>query len=164
MTLMEKYKISPTSSHQMFVSAVHRYLIWASLGPSCWRGLELLADAQGIGPLRQMTEITRKISAGDYSGRSHGLPRRGGPAAAAFNRMAEGLQRIEQLRKTMVIDVAMSCGLPDQHSRYLEAIGDGVVLPSKETFDLLEEERSAGTLGRGYFEPGQGRCGQNGPP
>ncbi len=32
MTLMEKYHISPTSSHEMFVGAVHRYLIWASLG------------------------------------------------------------------------------------------------------------------------------------
>jgi len=31
MVLMEKYNISPTSSHQMFLSAVHRYLIWASL-------------------------------------------------------------------------------------------------------------------------------------
>ncbi|HSB04907.1 MAG TPA: hypothetical protein VLK23_06885, partial [Thermodesulfobacteriota bacterium] len=29
MTLMEKYHISPTASHQMFVSSVHRYLIWA---------------------------------------------------------------------------------------------------------------------------------------
>ena len=29
--LMEKYHISPTSSHEMFVGAIHRYLVWASL-------------------------------------------------------------------------------------------------------------------------------------
>ena len=30
MILMEKYHIAPAASHQMFVHAVHRYLIWAS--------------------------------------------------------------------------------------------------------------------------------------
>ena len=31
MTLMEKYHISPEPAHDMFVSSIHRYLIWASL-------------------------------------------------------------------------------------------------------------------------------------
>ena len=31
-TLMAKYHISPTSIHEMFVSAIYRYLIWASIG------------------------------------------------------------------------------------------------------------------------------------
>jgi signal transduction histidine kinase len=89
-----------------------------------------------------MTEITRKISAGDYSGKVPMTSRdEVGQLAAAFNRMAEGLQRIEQLRKTMVIDVAHELRTPLTNIRgYLEAIGDGVVLPSKETFDLLQEE------------------------
>ena len=30
-TLMEKYHISPAPAHEMFVSAVHRYLIWACM-------------------------------------------------------------------------------------------------------------------------------------
>ncbi len=30
-TLMEKYNISPKPAHAMFVSAVHRYLVWACL-------------------------------------------------------------------------------------------------------------------------------------
>ena len=30
--LMEVYHINPESSHAMFLSATHRYLIWASLG------------------------------------------------------------------------------------------------------------------------------------
>ena len=28
--LMEKYHISPTESHQMFVDSIHRYLLWGS--------------------------------------------------------------------------------------------------------------------------------------
>ena len=28
--LMQKYNVSPTDAHQMFLVAVHRYIIWAS--------------------------------------------------------------------------------------------------------------------------------------
>ena len=143
MTLMEKYKISPTSSHEMFVSAVHRYLIWASLGAVLLAvTLSFLLMRRVLGPLRQMTEITQEISAGDYSGKIPITSRdEVGRLAAAFNRMAEGLQRIEQLRKTMVIDVAHELRTPLTNMKgYLEAITDGVVPPSKETLDLLQEE------------------------
>jgi len=149
MTLMEKYKISPTVSHEMFVSAVHRYLIWASLAALLLAGiLSFLLMRRVLGPLRQMTEITRKISAGDYSGKVPMVSRdEVGQLAAAFNRMAEGLQRIEQLRKTMVVDVAHELRTPLTNIKgYLEGITDGVVPPSKETFRLLQEETSR--LGR----------------
>jgi signal transduction histidine kinase len=55
--------------------------------------------------------------------------------------MAESLQDIEQLRKTMMIDVAHELRTPLTNIRgYLEALTDGVVSPSKETFVLLQEE------------------------
>lgn len=143
MALMQKYNISPTSSHKMFVSAVHRYLIWASLGAILLASLlSFLLLRKVLGPLRQMTEIARMISAGDYSGKVPMVSRdEVGQLAAAFNRMAEGLQRIESLRKTMVIDVAHELRTPLTNIKgYLEAIADGVIPPSKETFDLLQEE------------------------
>ncbi|HWU36492.1 MAG TPA: HAMP domain-containing protein, partial [Candidatus Acidoferrum sp.] len=149
MTLMEKYKISPTASHQMFVSAVHRYLLWTSLGSLLLAaGLSLGLMRRVLGPLREMTEITRKISAGDFSGRVPMASRdEVGQLAVAFNRMAEGLQRIEQLRKSMVIDVAHELRTPLTNIKgYLEAIADRVVPPSKETIELLQEE--AWRLGR----------------
>ena len=37
MRLMENYSIAPHDSHQMFIEAVHRYLLWAALPPWCWR-------------------------------------------------------------------------------------------------------------------------------
>lgn len=142
-TLMEKYNISPTSSHHMFVSSVHRYLIWASFGAILLAVvLSFLLTRRVLGPLTQMTSITRRIASGDYSGK---VPVTGrdevGQLAEAFNRMAQSLQHIEQLRKTMMINVAHELRTPLTNIQgYLEALIDGVVTPSRETFELLQEE------------------------
>ena len=143
MTLMDKYHISPTSSHEMFVSAVHRYLIWASLGALVLAiALSFLIMKRILHPLTQMTSITKKIASGNYSAsvpvKSHDEV---GQLALAFNRMAESLQEIEQLRKTMMVDVAHEIRTPLTNIKgYLEALADGVLEPSKETFGLLQEE------------------------
>ncbi len=143
MTLMEKYHISPTSSHEMFVSAVHRYLIWASLGALVLAiALSFLIMRRILNPLTQMTSITRDIASGNYSA---SVPVKSqdevGQLALAFNRMAESLQEIEQLRKTMMVDVAHEIRTPLTNIKgYLEALTDGVLEPSKETFGLLQEE------------------------
>jgi two-component system sensor histidine kinase BaeS len=141
--LMEKYNISPTSIHQMFLSAIHRYLIWASLSAIALAAiLSLFLLRQVLGPLSQMTEITRSIAAGDYS---QNVPIRTrdemGQLAKAFNRMAESLQHTEELRKTLVINVAHELRTPLTNMRgYLEALSDQVLQPSPETFALLHEE------------------------
>ncbi len=143
MTLMEKYNISPTSSHQMFVSSVHRYLIWASLAAMLLAViLSFLLMKRVLGPLTQMTSITQKIASGDYSGKVPITTRdEVGRLAEAFNRMAQSLQDIEQLRKTMMINVAHELRTPLTNMQgYLEALVDGVVTPSKENLDLLHEE------------------------
>jgi two-component system sensor histidine kinase BaeS len=143
MALMEKYNISPTSSQQMFVSAVHRYLIWASLAALFLAVvLSFLLMRKVLRPLRQMTMIAQKISTGDYSGQ---VPLVSGDEvgqlASSFNRMAASLRLIEGLRKTLMIDVAHELRTPLTNIRgYLEALTDGVAAPTKETFDLLQEE------------------------
>jgi signal transduction histidine kinase len=143
MALMEKYNISPTSSQQMFVSAVHRYLIWASLAALFLAVvLSFLLMREVLRPLRQMTTITQKISMGDYSGQVPFVAGdEVGQLAASFNRMAESLRRIESLRKTLMIDVAHELRTPLTNIRgYLEALTDGVAAPTKETIELLQEE------------------------
>jgi len=125
------------------VSAVHRYLIWASLGALVLAaGFSFLLMKRILNPLTQMTAITGKIASGDYSA---GIPVKSqdevGQLALAFNRMSESLRHIEQLRKTMMIDVAHELRTPLTNiTGYLEALTDGVVKPSKETFELLQEE------------------------
>ncbi len=143
MTLMEKYNISPTSSQQMFLSAVHRYLIWASLAALFLAViLSYLLMRKVLRPLRQMTAVAQKISTGDYSGQVPLISRdEVGQLAASFNRMAESLRRIDGLRKTLMIDVAHELRTPLTNIRgYLEALTDGVAAPTKEIFELLQEE------------------------
>ena len=143
MVLMEKYNISPGPSHDMFLSAVHRYLIWASLSALLLAiFLSFLLIRRVLEPLSQMTEITKRIASGDYSA---SIPVASkdevGQLATAFNQMADSLHKIEGLRKTMMIDVAHELRTPLSNMQgYLEALIDGVVPKSKETFELLHEE------------------------
>jgi signal transduction histidine kinase len=64
-----------------------------------------------------------------------------GQLAAAFNHMAENLEKIEQLRKNMVADIAHELRTPLTNLRgYLEGLSDSVIPPSRETFRMLEQE------------------------
>ncbi|MGO9568677.1 MAG: sensor histidine kinase [Desulfomonilaceae bacterium] len=142
-TLMKRYNISPVSSHEMFVHSVHRYLIWATLAAlSLAMGLSFLLTKRVLGPLTLMTNLSRKIASGDYSGKVLTQSRdEVGQLAEAFNRMADSLRTTENLRKTMIIDVAHELRTPLTNIRgYLEAMLDGVVAPSNENFELLHEE------------------------
>ncbi|MGO8880103.1 MAG: sensor histidine kinase [Desulfomonilaceae bacterium] len=142
-TLMKHYNISPIASHEMFLHSVHRYLVWDTLAALLLAlTLSFLMVKRVLGPLTQMANITRKIAAGDYSSRvpiqSHDEV---GNLGTAFNRMAESLQTIENLRKTLIIDVAHELRTPLTNIQgYLEALLDGVVPPSEENFRLLHEE------------------------
>jgi two-component system sensor histidine kinase BaeS len=143
MALMKKYNIPTGPIHDMFVSSVHRYLIWASLSALLLSVLlSFLLIKRVLEPLARMTEITRSISMGDYSA---SIPVRSrdevGQLAMAFNRMADSLRKIERLRKTMMIDVAHELRTPLSNIQgYLEALIDEVVPRTKDTFELLHEE------------------------
>jgi signal transduction histidine kinase len=64
-----------------------------------------------------------------------------GQLAHAFNAMADGLARTEQLRRTMVTDVAHELRTPLTNLRgYLEAVRDGVTEPRPEVIESLYEE------------------------
>ncbi len=143
MALMKKYNISPTETHGMFLEAIHRYLLWASLVALTLAViLSVLLNKKVLIPLSQMREISRKIAFGDYTERIQVSSKDEiGQVAAAFNRMVDNLQKLEHLRKTMVINVAHELRTPITNIRgYLEALIDGVANPSKETFDLIYEE------------------------
>jgi signal transduction histidine kinase len=141
--LMKEYNVSPTATHQMFIHSVHRYLIWASLAAlGLATALSFLLLKRVLDPLMQMIDITQKIAQGDFSAR---VPIRSqdeiGRLARAFNQMAESLKKIEQLRKTMVLDVAHELRTPLTNMKgYLEALLDGVLPPSRENLGLLQED------------------------
>jgi two-component system sensor histidine kinase BaeS len=143
MTLMHEYNISPTDAHRMFLAAVHRYLLWASLGALvCAVLVSFVLTRKILAPLSRMTEVTRQIAAGNYTARIRsGTRDEVGQLAEAFNRMTDSLQRIERLRRALVMDVAHELRTPLTNLRgYLEALRDGVATPCRETFELLHEE------------------------
>jgi signal transduction histidine kinase len=64
-----------------------------------------------------------------------------GELGRAFNAMAEGLTRTEQLRRTMVADVAHELRTPLTNLRgYLEALRDGVAEPAPAVLASLYDE------------------------
>jgi signal transduction histidine kinase len=143
MALMDKYAVSPNDIHQMFLAAVHRYLLWASIAAL---GLAFVISyfllRRILQPLSQMAAITREVAAGNFSARVEVTSRdEVGQLGIAFNRMADSLAQVEQLRKTMVADVAHELRTPLTNLRgYLEALNDKVLPPSPETFAMLQQE------------------------
>jgi two-component system, OmpR family, sensor histidine kinase BaeS len=143
MELMKIYDVSPSDIHQMFLASIHQYLIWASLAAlGLAFVLSFLLTRRVLRPLSQMTAITREVAAGNFSLRAEiTTGDEVGELGIAFNHMADRLGKIEQLRKSMVADVAHELRTPLTNLRgYLEALNDGVLPPSPETLRMLEEE------------------------
>lgn len=143
MDLMNKYDVSPTDIHQMFLTSVHTYLIWATGVALCLAFiLSYLLTRRVLRPLSQMTTVSREIAAGNYFTRVDVVTQdEVGDLGIAFNRMADSLEKIERLRKSMVADVAHELRTPLTNLRgYLEALNDGVLPPSQGTFQMLQEE------------------------
>jgi two-component system sensor histidine kinase BaeS len=89
-----------------------------------------------------MTVTTQEIAAGNFSVRVPAVTEdEVGQLAGAFNRMAESLEKTENLRRTLMIDVAHELRTPLTNIRgYLEALTDEVLPPSKDTLALLHNE------------------------
>jgi signal transduction histidine kinase len=97
---------------------------------------------KALSPLTRMTDITQDIAAGNFSVRVPVSSRdEVGRLAEAFNAMSESLQKTENLRRTLMIDVTHELRTPLTNIRgYLEALRDKVVHPTDETFALLNAE------------------------
>jgi signal transduction histidine kinase len=127
----------------MFLDSIHRYLIWAFAGAiGLAVVLSYVMNRRILGPLTRMNTITGEIAAGKFSARVPVTTKdEVGQLARAFNRMAENLEKIERLRRSLMIDVAHELRTPLTNIRgYLEALNDGVLPPAPETLSLLQDE------------------------
>jgi signal transduction histidine kinase len=104
--------------------------------------LSYVMNRRILDPLTRMTTITGEIAAGEFSARVPvATADEVGRLARAFNRMAENLEKIEYLRRSLMIDVAHELRTPLTNIRgYLEALNDGVLPPAPETLSLLQDE------------------------
>ena len=93
-------------------------------------------------PVARLTEATHQLTAGDLAARvPEPSDRELRDLAHAFNQMAATLERVEELRTTLVADVAHELRTPLTVLRgYTEALADGVVEPSEEMLRTVHAE------------------------
>jgi signal transduction histidine kinase len=154
---------SPEQAQAMFDQAVGRVLL---LGAVVGLILGVLAAwwllRRILLPLERLTDASRAIAAGDLAARVAAPPDpelRG--LADAFNQMAATLERMEQLRRTLVEDVAHELRTPLTSLRgYTEALADGVVEPTPEMLRTVHEEIvRLGSLVEGLDQLARGEAG-----
>ena len=93
-------------------------------------------------PIRELTVATRAVSAGQLEQK---VPVRSrdelGELAASFNRMNAELARSTGLRRQMTADIAHELRTPvSVILGHAEAVHDGVMAPSLETFEIIRDE------------------------
>ncbi|MCA8942232.1 MAG: HAMP domain-containing protein, partial [Planctomycetes bacterium] len=143
MTLMEKFDVDAPEVNSMFLSANRRSLLWVGgaallvVAVFCWWMTRRI-----LAPLGEIRSATERIAAGDYECRIETRTRDElDDLTKSFHRMAESLAQMEQLRRSMVVDVAHELRTPLNNLRgYIEGLQDGIVEPSARTLDILHGE------------------------
>lgn len=111
-------------------------------------GVTQLLAAGMVEPLRQMTEVSRAMARGDYTGRVRtAATDEVGQLAAAFNTMAEDLATVDRERRDLIATVSHELRTPlTAMTALLENLADGVVPADSDHLDAALEE--AERLGR----------------
>ena len=142
-TISEQYGIAPGDAHAMFLQAIDRYLLFASLtGFTVASIMSLWLNYRLTRPITNIQEAAALVADGDYSQR---VTVRGcgeiDQLSKAFNVMAERLQQIDRLRKDFIVDVAHELRTPLTNIRgFVEGLRDGVIAPDKAVFESVHEE------------------------
>jgi signal transduction histidine kinase len=133
----------PPPARTDFMTAVYRsVLLGALIAGAVAVVITLLVSRRIVKPVELLTAAARQMEKGDLTTRVN--VKSGdeiGQLAHAFNAMADGLAKQEQLRRNMVSDVAHELRTPLTNLRgYLEAAKDGLVQPDEALVDNLHEE------------------------
>ena len=135
--------LEQTSPRERFAGAFNRSLLWgvALVGVVALVLTSFLAGRM-LGPIEELTSVARTIAEGDLSRRvSIETKDEVGALAHAFNSMAEGLERIERLRRNMVSEIAHELRTPLTNVRcQLESVQDGLVEMDPGLLSSLHEE------------------------
>src|SRR5512138_3060336 len=141
--LTEQFHVAPLDAHNRFLEAIHHHMFWGGVVALAFTLLfTYLLTTWVLHPLLEIIAITKKVADGNYSERVNVVSRyEGGQLADAFNHMAENLEALERLRKNMVADISHELRTPLTNLRgYLEGLSDAVIPPTRETFQMLEQE------------------------
>jgi signal transduction histidine kinase len=128
---------------QSFIDSVNLFFWLAAVGAVVMAGVLSLGLSQRIlRPVQRLTEAARRMETGDLNQRVAVSGKDEiSELGHAFNAMAGGLQRQEQLRRNMVTDIAHELRTPLANVRgYLEAVQDGVIAADEGTLGTMHEE------------------------
>jgi len=112
-------------------------------------GVTQLLAAGMVAPLRRMTEVSRAMARGDYTGRVRtSATDEVGQLAHAFNRMAEDLATVDRERRDLIATVSHELRTPlTAMTALLENLADGVVpADPPHLAAALEEAQRLGRL------------------
>ncbi len=141
--LMAQHGTAAAVSYEMFDESVTRVLIGASLAALvCAVVLAVLVARQIERPLADVARAARRIAAGSYDARvRRPSSRELASLADSFNQMATGLQDQQRQRHDLILNFAHELRTPltNLHG-YLQALRDGLVPGSSDTYASLQEE------------------------
>ena len=126
-----------------FAEATNQSLLWAGLAAGAG-GIMLvsLVSRRALRSVRTLNAAARSLGRGDLSQR---VPTDGrdemGELSRTFNSMAEGLERAEKQRRSLVADVAHELRTPLTNVQgYVEAVRDGVLKPDSATIETIHQQ------------------------
>jgi signal transduction histidine kinase len=128
-----------------FELAWSRGALWSLIaGASAAGGLSYLVTKRIVKPLVQIEEITQKFASGHLEERvPHSEIPELDQLATSFNRMAAGLEGVEQRRRELVSDLTHELRTPlTILNGYLEGLSDGTIDPSSTVYQTLIRETS----------------------
>ncbi|MEZ4595119.1 MAG: ATP-binding protein [Chloroflexota bacterium] len=126
-----------------FSTRVNRAIFLAALGATAVSLLIGVVLARSLTkPLQEMTRATQAVAQGDLQQQ---VPVRSddelGQLATSFNQMSADLAQSRDLRRQMTADIAHDLRTPlSLILGHAEALSDGVLPPTPETFDVIHDE------------------------
>jgi signal transduction histidine kinase len=127
----------------LFLSRVNRVLLIGAIGAAIVALLLGILLARTLSrPIRELTAATRAVALGDLEQK---VPVRSqdelGELATSFNQMSADLRKARELRRQMTADIAHDLRTPlSIILGHAEALSEGVLPPSSETYHVLHEE------------------------
>jgi len=142
MALMKQFHLSPSPLHYMFTERLHFIARSAGVAgvllgvPVCF--FQIMGIVR---PLDEIVLMAGRVADGDRVRLQTTGPDEVQRLGRAFNELSDRLEQREAMQKFLVANVAHELRTPLTNIRgYLEALTDGVLPPSKEIFQSLQEE------------------------
>ena len=136
-------EVAPEPPLSRLVSSLNRSLLWTGLGAGAV-GILLasLMSRQVLAPVRLLTSAARRLGLGDLTQRTSASGRDEiGELGRTFNSMADGLEKAELHRRSLMADVAHELRTPLSNIQgYIEALRDGLLQPDSATIDTIYQQ------------------------